>query len=186
MGKKIWIENKISVDQKYSFRYADLNGSNEQVVTLDLAGKNKNFVYYSLETNEEVDREPETDRWDIVFTKYIDNSINYNVTGVLQNIGVTAQESTDVDPLPEVMPSTGYLTNMSIIGSDWKTFDMGTFEYMIDDTRVFYAKDVNEKIYRIRFTSFEGSATGNLIFRCFDNKVICLQLRYLRVFFRVL
>ncbi len=162
LGKKIWIENKISVDQKYSFRYSDLNGSNEHVVNLDLAGKNKNFVYYSLETDEEIDREPETDKWDIVFTKYIDNSINYNVTGVLQNIGVTAQESTDVDPLPEVMPTTGYMTNMSIIGSDWKTFDMNTFEYEIDDSRVFYVKDVNEKIYRIRFTSFEGSATGNL------------------------
>jgi hypothetical protein len=165
MGKKIWIDNKISVDQKYTFRYADLSGMNEQVVTLDLAGKNKNFVYYSLETNEEVDREPETDMWDIVFTKYIDKSQNYNVTGVLQNIGITAQESTDVDPLPEVMPSTGYMTNMSTIGSDWKNFDMNTFTYTVDDTRVFYVKDLNEKIYRIRFTAFEGGfTTGNLSF----------------------
>ena len=159
LGKKIWIENKISVDQKYSFRYSDLNGSNEQVVNLDLAGKNKNFIYYSLETNEEIDREPETDMWDIVFTKYIDNSINYNVTGVLQNIGVTAQESTDVDPLSDVMPSAGYMTNMSTIGSDWKIFDGA---YSIDETRIFFVKDQTGKIHRIRFTGFDGSSTGNL------------------------
>ena len=69
--KKIWIENKLSVDQKYTFRYSDINGSNEHIVTLQLSGKNKNFVYYSLDTNAEVDREPETDMWDIVFTKWI-------------------------------------------------------------------------------------------------------------------
>jgi hypothetical protein len=163
-GKKIWIDSKLSVDQKYSFKYADLDGGNEQVVNLDLAGINKNFVYYSLETNEEVNREPDIDKWDIVFTKYVDNSINYIVTGVLQNIGVTALESTDVDPLSEVMPDTGYLTAMSTIGSDWKTFSMDTFQYTIDETRVFYVRDQNEKIYRIRFTSFEGSTTGNLSF----------------------
>jgi HmuY protein len=163
-SKKIWIENKLSVDQKYTFRYADIDGSNEQVVNLNLAGKNKNFTYYSLDTNQEIDREPETDKWDIVFTKYWDKSINYIVTGALQNIGVTAQESTDIDPLSEVMPSTGYLTDMSTIGADWKSFDMAVRQYSIDETRVFFIKDQNEKIYRIRFTDFEGSSTGNLSF----------------------
>ena len=162
--KKIFIDNKISVDQKYTFRYADLNGSNEKVVNLSLAGKTKNFVYYSLETNEELDREPETDKWDIVFTKYIDKNINYTVTGVLQNISVTALESSDVDPLSEVMPSTGFLTAISTIGADWKSFSMDTFQYTMDETCVFFVKDQDEKIHRIRFTSFEGSATGNLSF----------------------
>jgi len=162
--KKIWIENKLSVDQKYTFRYSDLNGSNEKNVTLLLAGKNKNFMSYSLDTNAEVDREPETNMWDIVFTKYIDKSINYPVTGVLQNIGVSAVESTDVDPLSKVMPSTGYLTAISTIGADWKTFSMTTNQYSIDETRVFFIKDLNNKIYRIKFKTFEGSSTGNLSF----------------------
>ncbi len=162
--KKIWIEQKLSADQKYTFRYSDLNGSNEHIVNIQLAGKDKNFVYYSLDTNEEIDREPAIDQWDILFTKYIDNSINYPVTGILQNIGVSALESTDVDPLSEVMPTTGYMTNISTIGSDWKTIDMSTYQYGIDETRVFYVKDRNENIYRIRFSSFEGSSTGNVDF----------------------
>ena len=102
--KKIWIVNKLSAEQKYTFRYSDLDGSNEQTVNLDLAGSTKNFVYYSLDTNEEVDREPEKDKWDILFTKWIDKSINYPVTGVLQNIDVTAQESTDTDPAVKSIP----------------------------------------------------------------------------------
>jgi hypothetical protein len=162
--KKIWIEKKLTVEQKYTFRYSDLNGSAENAVTLVVAGKNKNFVYYSLDTNAEVDREPETDLWDIVFTKWIDNNLKYPVTGVLQNIGVTALESSDVDPMSEVMPATGYLTAISTIGADWKTVDMITYQYTIDETRVFLVKDLNNKIHRIRFKTFEGSSTGNLSF----------------------
>jgi hypothetical protein len=163
--KKIWIEMKYSALQKYSFRYADLDGSNEQVVSnMDVSDSKANFVYYNLQDNLRVDREPETSSWDIVFTKWIDKSIHYPVTGVLQNIGVRALESSDVDPLSESFPSEGYLSAMSTIGSDWKTINMNTFQYTIDETRVFLIKDKNNKIYRIRFKTFEGSATGNLSF----------------------
>ena len=163
--KKIWIEKKLTVDQKYTFRYADLNGANEKNVTLLLAGKNKNFVYYSLDTNAEVDREPETTMWDIVFTKWMDKSLGYYpVTGVLQNIGVSSLTSPDIDPLSKTMPSTGYHTSISTIGSNWKTINMTTYQYAIDETRVFFVKDQNSKTYRIKFKSFEGSSTGNLSF----------------------
>lgn len=163
--KKIWIENKLTVDQKYTFRYSDLDGSNEHNVTLLLAGKNKNFVYYSLDTDAIADREPEINMWDIVFTKWLDKSLGYYpLTGVLQNMGVSALESTNVDPLSDVMPSAGYLTAISTIGADWKTFSMTTNKYSIDETRVFLVKDQNDKIYRIRFRTFEGSSTGNLSF----------------------
>jgi hypothetical protein len=162
--KKIWIQSKLSADQQFTFQYADLDGSNEQTVILDLAGSTKNFVYYSLDTNEEVDREPDADKWDIVFTKYIDKSINYTVTGVLQNMDVTAQESTDTDPASTVFPTSGFLTNMSTIGSDWKVFNMETFQYTIDESRVFYVMDLTGQVYRIRFRTFEGSSTGNITF----------------------
>ena len=162
--KKIWIMNKLSAQQKFNFRYSDLDGSNEQTVSLDLAGSAKNFIYFSLDSNEEVDREPDGDKWDILFTKWIDKSINYPVTGVLQNIDVTALESTDTDPKSKVFPSTGFLTSISTIGSDWKIIDMQTYQYSIDGTRVFYAKDINGVVYRIKFSTFEGSTTGNLSF----------------------
>jgi hypothetical protein len=162
--KKIWIMNKLSAEQQYTFRYSDLDGSNEKTVNLDLLGSKKNFVYYSVDTDEEVDREPDKDKWDILFTKWIDKSINYPVTGVLQNIGVSAQESTDTDPKSVVFPATGFLDEISTIGSDWKIINMDTFQYTIDETRVFYVKDLNGDVFRIKFNAFEGSTTGNLSF----------------------
>ena len=162
--KKIWIESKLSVDQKYNFRYADINGSNEHIVTVNCAGKNKNFIYYSLDTNAEIDREPNTNMWDIVFTKWIDKTINYPVTGVLQNIGVGALKSTDIDPTSTNIPSSGYLSAISTVGADWKTINMTTYQYSIDGTHVFLLKDLNAQIFRIKFKTFEGSATGNLTF----------------------
>jgi len=162
--KKIWIEKKLSVEQTYEFRYANLDGTDEHDVTLDLSGRTNNFDYYSIDTNEEVDREPDASTWDIVFTKYIDNSINYPVTGVLQNIDITAQEGAAADMSPDHMPETGYLTDMSTIGSDWKTIDMTTYKYSIDDSKVYYVKDRDNNIYRIQFKTFEGSSTGNLSF----------------------
>ncbi len=162
--KKIWIMEKLSALQKFTFRFSDLNGSNDNTITLDLAGSTKNFVYYSLDTNEKIDREPDSNKWDILFTKYIDKSINYPVTGVLQNIGALAQESTDTDPASKVFPTTGYKTAISTIGSDWKVINMQTYQYTIDDTRVFFVKDLNGGISRIKFKTFEGSSTGNITF----------------------
>jgi hypothetical protein len=165
--KKIWIDNKLSKEQKYTFRYADLDGSNEHSVPLDLAGSAKNFVYYSLDSNEEVDREPDSDKWDILFTKYhtIIEGQDYNPIGVLQNIGVTAQISEDTAPESKVFPSTGFLKEINTIGYNWKEYDFEASKYTIkEDSCVFFVKDLNEDVYRIKFNTFEGSATGILSF----------------------
>ncbi len=164
--KKIWIENKLSAQQKYTFQYADLDGSNEKTVNLNLAESTKNFVAYSIDTDEQVDREPDADKWDIVFTKWLDASQGYYpVTGVLQNIGITAQISEDTDPVSKVFPSTGFLKEINTIGYNWKDYDFEAGKYAIkEDSCVFFVKDLNEAVYRIRFKTFEGSTTGNLSF----------------------
>ncbi len=162
--KKIWIEKKLSVDQTYLFRYSNLDGSGENDDTLSLAGKNNDFVYFSLESNEVVDREPDASTWDVLFTKYIDNSINYPVTGLLQNIGVTAMSETDAGVSTDLIPSSGYLTDISTIGSDWKVIDMSTYQYSIDENKVYFVKDQNDNLFKIKFKTFEGSSSGNLSF----------------------
>ena len=68
--KKIWIVSMIS--NVFTFKFADIDGSNETEVSFakgTYAGKN--YGYYSIQTEEEIDREPASDTWDIVFTKYI-------------------------------------------------------------------------------------------------------------------
>jgi hypothetical protein len=133
-------------------------------VNLDLSGSTKNFVYYSIDTEEQIDREPDKSTWDLLFTKYIDKSIDYPVTGVLQNFEVTAQESTDTDPASKVFPSSGFMTSISTIGSDWKIINMETYQYTIDATRVFFVKGLDGTVYRIKFDTFDGTTTGNLSF----------------------
>ena len=50
------------------------------------------------------------------------------------------------------------------IGYDWKTFDMGSFSYIIDNSRCYFIKDFDNNIFRIYFTEFEGSSTGKISF----------------------
>lgn len=167
--KQIFIEKKQSVDQIYVFKFADLDGTNQQTVSLDVSDSNANFVYYNLESNLKLNREPDASTWDLIFTKYIDNSIPYNVSGVIQNIGVEAIEIDDVADLTlETYVDAEFDDNITEIGSDWKDFDMGSFTYVIDTDRMYFVKDQSENVYKIVFTGFEGSSTGIVNFDITD------------------
>jgi len=164
--KKIFIDKKFSASQKYTFHYANIDGSDEHTVTeLDASGSKANFVYYSLQDNAVVaDREPDTSTWDILFTKWIDNSIDYPVTGVLQNIEIPAIDVTADDPSTITYNDGQFLDDINTIGSDWKTINMSTYQYDIPTNRYFITKDKNGLVYRINFTAFAGSSTGDLSF----------------------
>lgn len=164
--KRIFIENKSAMGQEYNFKYSDLDGANEVDETIPFNGLTSNYIYYSLE-NEEViaDREPDAATWDLLFTKYIDNSIQYNVTGVKQNIGVQVIEKDNVLDLSlETYMETEFSDDITTIGSDWKDFDMGTSQYVLDADRIYFVKDQNDIVYKVVFTGFEGLSTGNMTF----------------------
>lgn len=164
--KRIFIQVKSAMGQEYIFKYSDLDGTNEVTETISITGLTENFIYYSLENESLVtNREPDASTWDLLFTQYKDNSINYIVSGVKQNVGVLAIDEDDVLDLT----LTNYLEsdfddNLTEIGSDWKDFNMGTYQYEIDEDRVFFVKDKNEDVYKLVFTGFEGSSTGNIMF----------------------
>lgn len=167
--KKVWIEKKVSAQNTYYFRYANLDGSNEQVIELDINPyTGKNYVYYSMVSDEVLDREPPKDAWDLLFTKYIamiDGMFPYAVTGVLSNTTTGVAEYAEVDPGFENWQMEDLTdTAKSIIGYDWKSFDMGTYTYKVNDSVTFYVNAHNEAIYRLKFTSFEGSSTGKIVF----------------------
>ena len=161
--KKLWIEKLAGGE--YSFKYADLDGSNQVNAVIDQSAfSGKNFAYYSLDQNTSLDREPLTQDWDITFSKYITpvQGMAYGVTGVLMNDGIKACL---VENLPDPNSYTNYSqhvlhSEMNTIGYDWKTFDMSSFSYVLDPYRCYFLKDYNDKIWRIIFTSFEGSSTG--------------------------
>ena len=165
--KKLWIQ-KLANDE-YSFKYANLDGTNEINTSVSkLNYSDKNFIYYSLDQNSALDREPNSIDWDITFTKYITpvQGVPYGVTGVMSNDGVQVAQ---VDNLPDPNSYTDYSqhsmsTEINTIGYDWKSFDMSTFSYSVEPYRCYFVKDLQDKVWRIIFTSFEGSSTGNIEF----------------------
>ena len=165
--KKLWIQ-KLANDE-YTFKYANLDGTNEINTSVSkLNYSDKNFIYYSLDQNSVLDREPNSIDWDITFTKYITpvQGMPYGVTGVMSNDGVQVAQ---VDNLPDPNSYTDYYqhsmsTEINTIGYDWKSFDMSTFSYSVEPYRCYFVKDLKDKVWRIIFTSFEGSSTGNIEF----------------------
>lgn len=171
--KKLWIVEKNAVGNIWKFKYANLDGSSEQVITVN-AGMydTKNFIYYSIDNNMVQDREPASDTWDLLFTKYYDYTIPYNVTGVLANEAHVLIEEVSQAGLNQATFNTyteaNFITDIHTVGSEWKEFNMSTMGYDVSDSTVFFSKSYNsngDSIYhKFYFTNFTGSSVGDYIF----------------------
>ncbi|MCB2219933.1 MAG: T9SS type A sorting domain-containing protein [Bacteroidetes bacterium] len=165
--KKFWIIQKISTENIYQFRYANLDGSNEMNVTLDCNDyTDKNFVYYSIESDEVLDREPNSDTWDVLFTKYmgvLDGGVRYPVTGVLNNVDVPANRFDMVAPDFVDWTAAPMDSTKAPIGHDWKYFDMNQFTYVVEDSLVFFVRNFNKDVYKLVFSSFDYTV-GKAVF----------------------
>lgn len=164
--KKVQIESLIS--GVYAFRHADLNGANEVSATITKADyTDKNFVYYSITNDAILDREPNNTSWDLVFTKYVSEvapGMNYGVTGVLSNNGVHIREASGVDPNAANFYDFSVDSVINVIGYDWKSFNMTTFNYDIAPDLSYFVQDQAGDVWHIIFTRFEGSTTGKVVF----------------------
>lgn len=150
----------------YDFKWADLDGSNETLGSINkttYAGKN--FVYFSIANNQTIDREPAYNAWDLSFAQYLTTTpYIYKVSGVLTNDSVFAVKAYPVD-VNNVSPSS-YTFNSAIntIGYDWKTFNMTTNTFDIADSTVYFVQDRQGSIWKMIFTGFGGGANGNFYF----------------------
>jgi hypothetical protein len=155
----------------YTFKYATWDGSSwsaDTTYTLPNTNNPDNrYNYYSLQNDTEVVAEPADMDWDFMFTKYWDviQSQYYLVTGVMQSTHVTVAKNIEStgDPLPYNPP---YFEAINTIGYDWKSFD--ETNYVVNSDMKYYVKYEDGTIYRMYFTEFEGSATGNIEFMFSD------------------
>lgn len=165
---KLWIVGKESMAGIYNFRFASLDGTGDTTVSLNSSPySTKNFVYYDLMAKQVVDREPDADTWDIFFTKYMAAQPSggyYPVTGVLANNSVNISKLAMADTSSIDWPSTIFSDSISTIGWDWKTFSMTTFSYVVQDSLVYFVKNAAGDVYKLVFTGFDGSSTGNVYF----------------------
>jgi hypothetical protein len=150
----------------YNFTYADLDGANahtEDLVKANFSGKN--FGYFSFATNSTLDREPLTTDWDLLFTKYTGFvPTPYGVAGVLQNKDVTALQVDGVPTADAEWTSAPLSDASNIIGSDWKSYDFNQGAYTVVGDRTYFVKDVAGNIWKLVFTAYGGSATGDMSF----------------------
>ncbi len=164
--KKFWIEKKVSMQNTWYFKYADLDGGNEISEVLSFNDYTaKNFIYYSMETGNVLDREPASDTWDILFTKYmgINNEVPYPVTGALNNVNVPANKFAEVGPDYEDWLAIPMDSTKSPIGYDWKYFDMSQFTYIVDDSLAYFVRNKDKNVYKLVFSEFDYTI-GKIVF----------------------
>lgn len=149
----------------YSFRYAELDGSNEKSGTLQKStDSEEKLLYFSFETNDKVNIPTE---YDLVFQRYSTpittnggEVVDYTVTGVLLGVNTKAAVAKDIDvnTVSESDYKDQYSDIVNTIGYEWKSFT-GT-GWALDPNRVQFIKTKNDDIYMLQFIDFEGSSTG--------------------------
>ena len=150
----------------YTFKYANMDGTDEhevQITKNDFSGKL--HAFYNIENNEILDLEPTSD-WDFLATRYVDDlggEFYYGVTGILTRDDVASYQVDNLlDPFTDGEYNSELLSDsLNGIGHDWKTFTMGS-GFSLDEDRCYFVYDNAGVAWRIVFTLFDGSATGNV------------------------
>ncbi len=169
---KFYVE-QLDKDTAWDLKFASIDNQNIQTVHIGKAAySGKNFVYLNLKTTVVHDKEPLSEDWDILFTKYTSveaatNSVSPQV-GVLLNKGVTAAECLGVDQAI-TSPTTSYTSDMSTIGWEWKYFDIQNNTYIVDDSIVYFVKNRTGEEYKLFFTQYSGDNTGIFSFTTQQN-----------------
>jgi len=167
---KLWIVEKNPITNKYTFKFANLDGSDESEVELNCNDyPTKNFVGYDFKIKAFVDREPASADWDLLFAKYMtfyQNVMWYPVTGVLQNYNVEVAAYQLVDTTMMAFANDALdSTSISTIGNNWITL-MGGMPptYAITDSLVYFVSDQESSIWKLVFEYYASSA-GKIGFR---------------------
>ncbi len=166
--KQLLIEN-LNVN-RYVFRFADLDGTNE-VVDSVAKDNNLNLSYYSLKNATELNREPANNAWDLWFTYGMTADVVAGPPGtpagvasgaVYTNRGI---QSVQVSGVPN--DSADYMTAafdsvIFNIGDSYRVRSMMGWE--VPDSNVYFVRAKDTEIYKLVFTAYEGQSSGKIVF----------------------
>lgn len=155
-------------DTSYTFKYADINGSNlhEAVIKKDTS---YNQVFYSFTSHSDVSIEPLKNAWDLLFTQYTTTlvtvegaSIPYFVRGTLINPYKVEAFVDSVEDFLSISRSNIVMSAFSkkwdVIGHNWKAVEIdqlsNTAKYKVREKYSYVIKDVNGEYYKLKFTDF--------------------------------
>lgn len=150
---------------EYTFRYANLDGTNEKQGAIQKSlDSDEKLLYFSFTTNEKVSMPT---KHDLVFQRYSTpimtsdgQVVDYTVTGVLLGVDtkVAVAKDVNVNTVNESDYQDQYTDLVSAIGYDWKSFTGSGWS--LDPNRVQFIKTKNNDVYIVQFIDFEGSSTG--------------------------
>lgn len=182
LGLKKAVFNKIE-NGKYYFSFSNMDNSGKKEVVVE-KNNNYNYVQYSFEENGfEIQTEPETTNWDLIFTQYTTllftdegEAYPYLVTGTLINEHLTlvAFDSTMVfkDIELEDVLYLNFTSNRDAIGYDWKELvgdiNGGDFYYKPKSNYNYFIKTHKGIYYKLHFTGFYHKETGEKGYPTFD------------------
>jgi hypothetical protein len=160
--KKFYI-NLLSTQGKYEIISADLgNGTThtqQDLVITPFAAKN--FVYYKINTNTVVDREPASATWDFTFLQYpaaISPGMQYPSFGILNNVDLEAVKVSAVNPATYVdYASQTFSDATNAIGYNWKNAQAQS----VPSDVVYFVKVANGNIWKLVFTKFTTGSGVN-------------------------
>lgn len=138
-------------------------------------------------TAEDYNATSEVEGWDLVFTNYYGTTYDsenmvtgYQMTGVLHNIenGIQVaemdyKESTETDAIAQAFANLAvsdvsaleFSADIETIGSDWKSFDLSTYQYSVSSNRFYIVKLEDGNFFKLRLISFYGETTSERIIK---------------------
>jgi len=160
--KRLWIVEK-SAASVYTFRYSDLDGSNEKEAVIDMAKyADKHFVYYNMRADSVVDEQPPAADWDLQLNKFWHREMEYMVTGFLSNDGVTVSVFHDPDSATvadvTLADTTDFTDSIAAIGNSW--YELQGMSIVPLDTMVYFVKTSDGAIYKMQVIFFESGYSG--------------------------
>ena len=128
--KQLWIKRKIFSENKYKISYADIDNTSEESETLNVDNfLGMNFVYFDFDSGSLYDREPDTEEWDLLFTRYHalqSVGVHYLVAGVFLNVNTYGNSFHPVTLDFNEWYSKPLEDNKGVIGWNWKWFSFTT------------------------------------------------------------
>lgn len=167
--KKVLIQ-VLGKDTAYDIKYANLDGQNARTFHVSKSKyAGRNFVYLNLQDYSIRDKEPMSNEWDLLFTRYTASDVPglgyYPVVGVLLNKKTTAAKVTDRPTNNDDFTGLTFSGALNTIGWDvWKTFNMGDNSYTVHDSVSYFVRTQDGNRYHLAFTRFGGPATGSIAF----------------------
>lgn len=142
----------------YVLQYADLNDTAHQEVTIS-KNSNYNFTFFSFNTNNIVNVEPQKQKWDIcfsVFTNVLNGAGSYgfsdfvfhNRKGDTQTYLVDENEGISYENFSfNNINENNLLDDQTTIGSSWRSVFSGS----VHDDKFYIIKDPNGNYYKLKF-----------------------------------